>query len=73
MALVRYLSTCVDIDRGIDARLTRSPQIRKCSRSPLHRAAASPLQQLRTLFGVVSPEDVLESIGPRRSLEVIAS
>jgi hypothetical protein len=30
-------------------RLTQAVQIRKCSRSPLHRAAACPLQQLRTL------------------------
>src|SRR5205823_8638113 len=36
-------------DRCVNARLTRLPQIRKCSRSPLHRAAASPLQQLRML------------------------
>ena len=30
-------------------RLTQAIQPRKCSRSPLHWAAASPLQQLRTL------------------------
>src|SRR5258707_623945 len=29
-------------------RLTQAVQIRKCRRSPLHRAAAYPLQQLRT-------------------------
>jgi hypothetical protein len=49
-------------------RLTQAAQARKCSRSPLHRAAATPLQQPRTL-GAVSPEDVLGGVGPIRLLQ----
>jgi hypothetical protein len=33
-------------------RLTQAVQIRKCSRNPLHRAAAYPLQQPRMLSGL---------------------
>jgi hypothetical protein len=49
-------------------RLTQAPLQLKCSRTPLHRAAASPLQQLRTLSELFSPEDVLTSAGPGRLL-----
>ena len=51
------------IDRCVDARLTQSPQMRKCSRSPLHRAAAFSTSATPNAFGAVSPEDVLEALG----------
>ncbi len=42
-------------------RLTQSSQLRKCSRSPLHRAAAFPLQQLRMLSELSALKMFLEA------------
>ena len=38
---------------------------KKYSRSPLHRTAAFLLQQPRRFSGVISPEDLLRSAGPK--------
>ena len=43
-------------------RLTSAPQIKKCSRSPLHWAAASPLQQPRTLSELSGLKMFLEAL-----------
>jgi hypothetical protein len=41
-------------------RLTQAPlQLKKCSRSPLHRVAAFSTSATPNAFGVVSPEGVL--------------
>jgi hypothetical protein len=50
-------------DDYVDERLTQLSQIRKCSRSPLHRAAVSPLQQLRTLSELSALKMFLEALG----------
>jgi hypothetical protein len=47
----------------IRRRLTQASQVRKCSRSPLHRAAASPLQQPRSLSGLSALKMFLEALG----------
>ncbi len=43
-------------------------QLKKCSRSPLHRAAPSSTSETPNGFGAFSPEDVFRSAGPRRFL-----
>src|SRR5207253_10594115 len=43
--------------------LTQLPQSRKCSRTPLHRAAASPLQQSRKLSGLSALNMFLRASG----------
>src|SRR4030095_2787764 len=50
--------------RAIRRRLTQAAQLRKCSRSPLHRAAASPLQQPRRLSGLSALKMFLGSVRP---------
>jgi hypothetical protein len=57
------LSLLRSADNCIDARLTQLSQMRKCSRSPLHRAAAFPLQQLRTLSELSALKMFLEALG----------
>jgi len=56
-------------DDYVDARLTQLSQIRKYSHSPLHRAAASPLQQLRTLSELSALNMFLEALGQHAFLQ----
>jgi hypothetical protein len=46
---------------------------KKCSRSPLHRAAAFPLQQLRMLSELSALKNVFGSAGPRRLFAAIVN
>ena len=59
--------------RYIHARLTQSPQIRKCSRNTLHRAAASPLQQPELLSELSALKMFLEVLDQDAFVQVIVS
>jgi hypothetical protein len=56
-------------DYYMDARLTQLSQMRKCSRSPLHRTATFPLRQLQT-FSELSALKMFGSVGPIRLFAV---